>query len=195
MSVYYNIIVYLCTVKEIHFIWGFLPRKTTVLLLNMKPPDFFTDFQNKRATIPTHPSLSSMDEAQELRELAERMGQLRVQDANEDVKSKEENKREEATTNQGRSQTEGPAEEENLGEPALSHAAGRGSRSSQSDPAVTEEQRRQARRHHSTPAGFLSCKGGDGTEPLGVEGPVRAEPGRDEEQLTKSFVMVERHDK
>ncbi|TNN63947.1 Spermatogenesis-associated protein 2 [Liparis tanakae] len=149
------------------------------------------DLQTNRAPNPTHPSLSSMDEAQELRELAERMGQLRVQDANEEVKSKEGNKREEATTNQGSSETEGQAEEETLGEPALSHAAARGSRSSQSDPAVMEEQRR----HHSTPAGFLSCKGGDGTEPLGVEGPVRAEPGKDEEQLTKSFVMVERHDK
>ncbi|XP_078128511.1 uncharacterized protein LOC144531973 isoform X2 [Sander vitreus] len=51
------------------------------------------DLQNKRPDSSKLPSLSSMDEEQDLRKLAERMGQPHVQE------TKEENKREEQNTN------------------------------------------------------------------------------------------------
>ncbi|XP_068573593.1 sodium/potassium/calcium exchanger 1 [Cebidichthys violaceus] len=163
------------------------------------------DLQNKRPANSKLPSLSSMDEEQELRQLAESMCQFHVQETKKEVKRKEENKREEGNTNKERSQTEREAnteaEEENLGKPvmtgpALSHAA---SRSSQFDPAVMEEQKQHTVCHHSTLAvgtkDCQSCKGGDDTEQQEVEDTVRAETGRDEEQLTKSFVIVEHHKK
>ncbi|XP_075932743.1 uncharacterized protein LOC142932645 [Anarhichas minor] len=155
------------------------------------------DLQNKRPANPKLPSLSSTDEVQELRELAESMCQFYVQETKKEVKRKEENKREEGNTNKERSQTQreantdGEAEEENLGKPA--------SRSSQFDPAMMEEQKQHTECHHSTLAASTadcqSCTGGDNTEQQEVEDTVRAETGRDEEELTKSFVIVEHHKK
>ncbi len=174
----------------------------------------FIDLQNKRPDNPEIPSLSSMDEEQELRELAEleeRMGQLRVQETKE-VKRKEENKRGEKNTNKERKKkerkagTEGEEEEQNLRKPvvetgpALSHAASRCTRSSQSDPAVTKEQKQPTVCQLSlltiSTADSQSCKDEGSTGQQEGEDTERTETGRvEEEQLAQSFVIVEHHKK
>ncbi|KAL7383222.1 hypothetical protein ABVT39_006858 [Epinephelus coioides] len=170
------------------------------------------ELQNKKPANPKLSSLSSMDEAQELRELAERMGQLHVQETKEEVKTKEENKRGEENTNKERRKkgrkvsTEKEAEEQSLRKPvmetgpALTHSASRCTRSSQSDPAVMKEQKQPTVCHRSpltvSTADCQSCKGGGSTGQQEGEDTVRAETGRgEEEQLAQSFVIVEHHKK
>ncbi|XP_070696824.1 uncharacterized protein [Pempheris klunzingeri] len=147
------------------------------------------------------PSLSSMDDEQDLRDLAERMGQLDLQETKEEVKTKEENKRGEDKTNkEGRknvkkASTEGGAEEQNPRRPqvergpAQSHAARRCSRSSQSDSLKVKEQKQPSVCHPSpltySTADCQNCEG---------EHSKRAETGRgEEEQLAQGFVIVEHH--
>lgn len=93
----------------------------------------FTDLQNKRAAYPKLSSLSSMDELLELKELAERMGQLHVHETNEEVKRNEEKTDKERVKKERKASTEGEAGEPvtETG-PALSTC----SSSSQSDPTV-----------------------------------------------------------
>ncbi|XP_029305234.1 uncharacterized protein LOC115019783 [Cottoperca gobio] len=157
------------------------------------------DLQNKRAANPKTPSLCSMDEEQELIELAERMDQLHVQ--GEEVKRKKKHKIEEENTNKERrkkgrkASTERESEEQNIrmeAGPALSHAASRCTRSSQSDPVLMKEQPDVC--HHSplsiSAAEHQSCEGGSTGQQQG-EDTVRGE----EEQLAQSFVIVEHHKK
>ncbi|CAB1450241.1 unnamed protein product [Pleuronectes platessa] len=79
----------------------------------------------KRLSTPALPSLSSRDEDWELRGLAERMkDQLHVQENNEEVIRKEENKRGENTNkerreNERKISTEGEVEEQNLMKPVV----------------------------------------------------------------------------
>ncbi|XP_054455605.1 uncharacterized protein si:ch211-189a15.5 isoform X2 [Anoplopoma fimbria] len=169
------------------------------------------DLQNKRLTNPKLPSMSSTDEVQEQRELADSMYQLHLQDTKKEGERKEENKKEEKNTNNERSNTEREAsteeeaEEENLGKPAMTApalgcAASRCTRSSQSDPAVMKEQKQHTVCHHSTLAvstvDCQSCIGGETTEQQEIEDTAIAETGRGvEEQLTQSFVIVELHKK
>ncbi|XP_044068954.1 uncharacterized protein si:ch211-189a15.5 isoform X2 [Siniperca chuatsi] len=139
--------------------------------------------QDKRASNPEPPSLSSMDEEQELRELAERMGQLHVQETKEEVKRKGERK----------ASTEGEAVMETG--PALSYAASRCTRSSQSGPALMKEQKQ----HPSLPtvgtAGCQSCEEGGSAGQQGGGDTDGAETGPgEEEQLAHSFVIIH-HDK
>ncbi|XP_051279707.1 uncharacterized protein si:ch211-189a15.5 isoform X2 [Dicentrarchus labrax] len=160
------------------------------------------DLQNKRPVSPEHTSLSSMEEERDLRELAERMGQLHVQEPKEEVKRKEENKREEESTSKERrkierkASAEGEAKEQNLRRPVmetgplLSCAAGRCTRSSQSNPALMKEQRQPAV-CQPTPlsvstADCQSCTGGQ------QEGDSeRAETGRgEEEELAEEYCIL-----
>lgn len=164
----------------------------------------FTDLQYKRPTKPENPSLTSMDEEQELKELAERMGQLCAQETNKEVKKrKDDNKREEENTNKERrkkrrnASTEGEAEEQNLSKtvmetsPAQSHAASRCTRSSQSDPTVMKEQK-QPNLCHPSPLTNTDNQEGDVRETHGD----RAATGRgEEEQLAQSFVIVKHYKK
>ncbi|XP_035519995.1 DNA ligase 1-like [Morone saxatilis] len=161
------------------------------------------DLQNKRPVSPEHTSLSSTEEERDLRELAERMGQLHVQEPKEEVKRKEENKREEESTSKERrkkerkTSSEGEAKEQNLRRPVmetgpvLSCAAGRCTRSSQSDPAVMKEQRQPAVCQPSllsiSTADCQSCTGGQ------QEGDSeRAETGRgeEEEELAEEYCIL-----
>lgn len=166
-----------------------------------------TDLQNKRPDNPEIPSLSSMDEEQELRKLAERMGQLHVHETKEEVKRKEENKRREKNTNkerkkkEGKASTEGEAEEQNLKKPvmetgpALSHAASRCTRSYHFDPAVMKEQKQPIVCQPSLQTvSTADCQSSTGQEE--GEDTERTETGHgEEEQLAQSFVIVEHHKK
>nr|XP_019959094.1 PREDICTED: uncharacterized protein LOC109639855 [Paralichthys olivaceus] len=117
--------------------------------------------QKKRLSRPDTASLSSMDEEQELMELAERMRvQLHVQETNEEVIRKEDNKRGDNTNKEGRKNkrkisTEGEVEEQDLMKPvvetgqALSYDAGRITRTSQPGPAWMKEQKQTAMCHCS----------------------------------------------
>ncbi|KAM8860326.1 uncharacterized protein AB9W97_019907 [Spinachia spinachia] len=123
------------------------------------------------------PPLSSTDGVQCKTELAESL--LHVQDTR-----KEEYNGEEGNTRQERSR---PGEE-TLGQLMMmrtqpSPVASRSTRFSQSDPAMMGEQMQHVPLATST-ADSQSSKGGDGADTV-----------RDEEQLTKSFVMVELHKK
>ncbi|KAM7408067.1 hypothetical protein PAMA_001967 [Pampus argenteus] len=159
------------------------------------------DLQNNRPSKPEHLSLTSMDEEQALRELAERMGQCHVQETKEEVKKKDDNKRGEENTNKERrkkgrkANIAEEAEEQNLRKPmmetnpAQSHAASRCTRSSQSQPHLC----------HPSPlilsTADCQCGGGGGT--CYQEGDVReTHTGQEEEeQLAQSFVMVDHHKK
>ena len=102
-----------------------------------------------------------MDEERELMGLADRMrDQLHVQETNEEVIRKEENKRGENTNkerkeNERKTSTEGEVEEQNLMKPvvetgpALSYDAGKSTRSSQPGPAWMKEQKQPTVCHHS----------------------------------------------
>ncbi|KAM7385000.1 hypothetical protein PAMP_001101 [Pampus punctatissimus] len=170
------------------------------------------DLQNNRPSKPEHLSLTSMDEEQALRELAERMGQLHVQETKEEVKKKDDNKRGEENTNKERrkkgrkANTAEEAEEQNLTKPmmetnpAQSHAASRCTRSSQSDPTVMKEQK-QPHLCHPSPLTLSTadcpCGGGGSTcyqgEDVRETHTDRTATGQDEEeQLTQSFVIVEK---
>nr|XP_040033974.1 spermatogenesis-associated protein 2-like [Gasterosteus aculeatus aculeatus] len=122
------------------------------------------------------PPLSSTDAVQQKAELAE--SPLHVQDTKKEVERKLDNHGE-----------EGHTREDTLGQPVTAgpepgHAA---SRSSRSDPAEMEEQKQ----HLPLATGAAeSFRGGDGAEQQESK-----DTGRDEEQLTKSFVMVELHKK
>ncbi|XP_034465369.1 uncharacterized protein LOC117775905 isoform X1 [Hippoglossus hippoglossus] len=106
------------------------------------------DIPKKRLSRPDLPSLSSMDEERELKGLAERMrDQLHVQETNEEVNRKEENKRGENTNkerreNEKKISTEGEVEDPNLMKPvvetgpALSYDAGGGSTEGQEKEEV-----------------------------------------------------------
>ncbi|GLD61855.1 uncharacterized protein AKAME5_002578200 [Lates japonicus] len=146
-----------------------------------------------------------MDEEKDLRDLAERMGQLCVQERKDEVNRKGENKRREENTNQEmrkkdrKASTEGEAEE-NLRKPVMETGpvqgtdANRCTRSSQSDPAAMKEQRQLTVRHPSpltvSTADCQGCKGSTG-KPQEGEDTERAETGRgEEEQLAQSFVIL-----
>lgn len=172
----------------------------------------FTDLQTKRPTKPEHPSLTSMDEEQELRELAERMGQLHAQETKEEVKKKDDYKRGGENTNKERrkkgrmASIEGEAEEQNLRKPVMetspaqSHAASRCTRSSHSDPTVMKEQKQPSLCYPSpVTVSTADCQSGGGST-SNQEGEVRethtdrAATGRgEEEQLAQSYVIVEHH--
>lgn len=72
----------------------------------------FTDPEIERPANQGLPSQSSTDEEQELRELAERMGQLHVHKIKEEVKRKEENKRGREKANKERRKNERKASTE-----------------------------------------------------------------------------------
>ncbi|XP_044229528.1 uncharacterized protein si:ch211-189a15.5 isoform X1 [Thunnus albacares] len=170
------------------------------------------DLQTKRPTKPEHPSLTSMDEEQELRELAERMGQLHAQETKEEVKKKDDYKRGGENTNKERrkkgrmASIEGEAEEQNLRKPVMetspaqSHAASRCTRSSHSDPTVMKEQKQPSLCYPSpVTVSTADCQSGGGST-SNQEGEVRethtdrAATGRgEEEQLAQSYVIVEHH--
>ncbi|KAG7999850.1 hypothetical protein GBF38_001908 [Nibea albiflora] len=168
----------------------------SIMEMQMNYPDLaFRELQTKRPTSPGPPSLSSTDEEQELRELAERMGQLHVQETKVENKSGEESTIKERRKKERKVSTEGEAEEQNLRRPvmetgpALSCAASRCTRSSQYDPTVMKEPKPVC---HPPPQ---TNGGGSAVQPEG-EDSERAEKGRaEEEQLAQSFVIVERHKK
>uniref|UniRef100_UPI003AAA6775 uncharacterized protein n=1 Tax=Centroberyx gerrardi TaxID=166262 RepID=UPI003AAA6775 len=128
------------------------------------------------------PSLSCMEEEQELKELAERMGQLHVQEAREDRRRKEEEKTrcEESKNKEKRRKKERePKEEEEQKQPILCHP------SPLTDCNIPDCQ---------------SCAGGAGTERREAErrsekDGERAERGGEDEHLAQSYVIVERHKK
>ncbi|XP_010750129.2 uncharacterized protein LOC104935915 [Larimichthys crocea] len=149
------------------------------------------ELQTKKPTSPGPPSLSSTDEEQELRELAERMGQLHVQETKAENKRGEESTIKERRKKERKVSTQGEAEEQNLRRPvmetgpALSCAASRCTRSSQCDPTVMKEPKPVC---HPPP----QTEGGGAVQQEGE----RAEKGRaEEEQLAQSFVIVECHKK
>lgn len=199
----------------------FLSWKTKVFLLAVLKMNctlqykcetlIFPDLQNKSPANPGLPSLNSMDEEQALRDLAERMGQLHVQETNKEVRRKEEKKRGENTykerrKNEREASKEGEAEEQNLRKPvmetagpALSHAASRCTRSSQSDPTEMKEQKQPSMCHPSplsvSNAACQNCKGGSTGQQEGEDN-EGADTGRgEEEQLAQSYVIVEHHKK
>ncbi|XP_018548981.1 uncharacterized protein si:ch211-189a15.5 [Lates calcarifer] len=160
--------------------------------------------QNKTPAKPELSSLGSIDEEKDLRDLAERMGQLCVQERKDEVNRKGEKKRREENTNQemrkkGRkASTEGEADEQNLRKPVMETGPAQGTdanrctRSSQS-----EREQRQLTVHHPSPltvstADCQSCTGAGSTgKPQEGEDSERAETGRgEEEQLAQSFVIL-----
>lgn len=167
----------------------------------------FSDLQNKSPPKAEHPSLTATDEEQELRELAERMGQLHVQQTKEEAKKKEDGKRGEENPNKERrkkgrtTSTEEGAEEQSLRKPVMetspvqSHPASRCTRSFQSDPTAMKEQK-QPSVCHLAPLSISTadCQSGGGGGTSNQEGEVReghtdrAATGRAEED--QSFVMV-----
>ncbi|XP_071337729.1 uncharacterized protein [Trachinotus anak] len=162
--------------------------------------------QNKSPTQPEPSSLGTEDEEKDLRELAERMGQLSVQEGKQEPKRKGEVKRREENSNKERRKkerkvsTEGEADMQTLRKPvmetgpALSHDAGRCTRSSQLDPAVMKEQKQPTVCHPSALTDCQSCEGSSGQQ--GGEDPERAAAGRaEEEQPAHSFVIVKHHRK
>lgn len=172
-------------------------RAKVLLLAVLKITLIFTEPQNKRSANPGVPSQSSTEEEQELRELAERMGQLHVHETKEEVK------RGEAQANKERRKKEREAEERNLKRPVmetgagpgLSHAASRRTRPSQSDPAMMKEQKQPGARHSpplTVSAADCRSKGGSTGQQEGEE----SETGRgEEEQLAHGYVLVEHHNK
>lgn len=145
--------------------------------------------------------MSSMDEERELRELAEKMGQLHVHEAKEESKRRKEKERGEENTNKERRKDERKAstgreaEEQNFRRPVIetgpapSHVARRCSRSSHSDPAVGKEQKKPSPLTVSM-ADRQSCRGGSTGRQEG-EDTDRAEAGRgEEEQLAHGYVML-----
>ncbi|XP_040906641.1 uncharacterized protein LOC121190118 [Toxotes jaculatrix] len=159
-----------------------------------------SDVQNRKPTRLLLPSLSSVDEEQELRQLAETMGQLQVQENEGEVKREAERKRAEENTSKERrkkkrkASTEGEEEELSLRKPVMetgpppSHDGSRCTKSSQPDPDPVC--------HPSAlTADCQSCnRGGGGDED--TQDTERAETGRgEEEQLAQSFVIVEHHKK
>ncbi|XP_026210549.1 uncharacterized protein LOC113158681 [Anabas testudineus] len=168
------------------------------------------DALNKSLAKAEPSSLSSVDEEQELRELAQRMGQLHVHEFKEEAKRKEEHKKGGENTNKERRlkwrkpRTEEDPEQQNFRKPVmetggeLSHDAGRHSRSSQSDHTVTEQN--QPNMYHPsavavTTADCESCKGEGGTGQHEGEDPGRVDAGQRQDQLAHSFVIVEPHKK
>lgn len=164
----------------------------------------FTGVQNKTPAKPELSSLGSIDEEKDLRDLAERMGQLCVQERKDELNRKGEKKRREENTNQemrkkGRkASTEGEADEQNLRKPVMETGPAQGTdanrctRSSQS-----EREQRQLTVHHPSPltvstADCQSCTGAGSTgKPQEGEDSERAETGRgEEEQLAQSFVIL-----
>lgn len=156
----------------------------------------FTEPQSKRPASPGLPSQSSTEEEQELRELAERMGQLHVHE--------EEVRRGEVKANKEKRKKEREAEERNLRRPVmeegtgpgLSHAAKRRTRSSQSNLAVMREQKHPDACHSSpltvSTTGRERMEGGSTGQQEGEE----SETGRgEEEQLAHGYVIVEHHNK
>lgn len=108
------------------------------------------DLQNKRLVNTGLHSLSSMDEEQEeqeLRKLAERMGQLHVKKSKQELRGKEERREEEQTNKEKKASTKDGAKESNLRRPVmetgpgLSHVTSGCIESSQSDTAVMKEDR------------------------------------------------------
>ncbi|XP_034755151.1 uncharacterized protein LOC117960938 [Etheostoma cragini] len=155
------------------------------------------DLENKRPDTSTLPSLSSMDEEQDLRKLAERMGQPHVQETKEEVNSKEENKREVQNTSRERrkterkASTEGEAEEQNLRKPVMKTGPAQSHAHSEKQSTVC---------HHSqltfSKADCQGCKGGGSPGQREGEDTIRAETGRgEEEQLSQSNVIVENNRK
>ncbi|KAM9345092.1 uncharacterized protein ABDE67_013987 [Symphorus nematophorus] len=156
------------------------------------------DLQNKR---PAHLGLlsqSSMEEEQQqLRELAEKMGQLHVHETIEDQKRKdEENANKERRKKERKASAEREAEEQDLRRqtmdtgPVLSHAASISTRSSQSDPAVMTEPVVCQPLPLSVSTDCQRCRGGSTGQQDGEE------TGKgEEEQLAHSYVIVEHHKK
>ncbi|XP_056250512.1 uncharacterized protein si:ch211-189a15.5 isoform X2 [Seriola aureovittata] len=153
---------------------------------------------NKRPTQPEPSSLTTEDDEEDLRGLAERMGQLRVQEHKQkELRRRGENRRREDSTNKERRKkdrkvsTEGEAEEQKLRKPvmetgpALNHEASRCSGSSQPDPAAMKEQKQ------STVTDCESCEGGGSTgqQEGGDPGPEEEEE-EEEEEPPQSFVIV-----
>ncbi|KAM3606653.1 uncharacterized protein V6R79_020651 [Siganus canaliculatus] len=145
------------------------------------------DVQHKRLTKPRLSSSSSTDEEQERRELAELAGRLSQQGNTEETKG------EPASNKERKASTKRVAEDPNLTSPvmetspALSHATGRYSRSSQVDhpPALLTD-------------GAADCQRSQGGSTRQHEGDSaeRAQTGQgEEEHLAHSYVMVEQNKK
>lgn len=154
------------------------------------------DTTDQRPAKPRLSSLSSMEEDnQQLRELAERMGQLHVHE--EELKRKEEEStNKERRKKERKASAEREAEEQNLRRPmmetgpVLSRSASGSARSSQSDPAGMTESTVCEPSPLSTSADCLRCRGGSTGQQEGEE------TGRgEEEQLAHSYVIVEHHKK
>lgn len=139
-----------------------------------------------------------MDEEQELRQLAQRMGQLHVSDTREEVKRKDGPKKGGENVNKDKSKkwrkprTEGDAEEQSLRKPVMetgaapSHEPSRCSRPSHYDHAAVKEQKQV---HHPSlvsvaPADCESCRRGDGAAQQDGHDPER------EEQVAQSFILI-----
>ncbi|XP_070772320.1 spermatogenesis-associated protein 2 [Enoplosus armatus] len=127
----------------------------------------------QQQTAAEPPSLDSTDKEQELRELAEMMGQLRVHETNEEVR-REENEGGEESADKGEVE-EHPASEHPASEhPASEHPA---SEHPASDPVATEERKQPA-------ADRRSCReGGEDTDDTETA------------ESAQSFVIVDHHKK
>lgn len=158
------------------------------------------------------PSLSSMEEEEEeLRELAEKMGQLDVYDVREERRRrKSENKREDETKNKKKREKEReaskeeeeaellhilrkPVEDKNTAQSPVTanHGVNRAKRSSQLDPGAMKGEQ---------PSATNFKAGADETKQEGEWSDThleRAEKGSrgEEEQLAHSYVIVEHHKK
>lgn len=170
----------------------------------------FTDFQNKRLPTQEHPSLTATEEEQELRELAERMGQHHIQQTKEEAKKKEDSMNKDRRKKGRKVSTEagGRVEEEPIlrkpvmeTSPVQSHPPSRSTaRSFQPDATVMKEQKQPTMMcvcHPApltVPAADCQCVGGGagGGSTSNQEGEVRENhpdraAGREEEQ---SFVII-----
>ncbi|KAF3708496.1 Spermatogenesis-associated protein 2 Spermatogenesis-associated protein PD1 [Channa argus] len=169
------------------------------------------DAQNNKPDLLS--SMSSVDDDQDLIDLAERMGQIHVQETKDEMNRKEEsrrgdeNKRKERRKKGRKMRAQEESEEHNLRKPvmeigpAVSHDVSRCTRSSLSVHAVMKQQKQATASHHLplniSTADCESSKGGGGsTGQQEGEEAGRAETGHgEEEHLAQSFVIVEHHKK
>ncbi|XP_029927009.1 uncharacterized protein LOC115372975 isoform X2 [Myripristis murdjan] len=175
-----------------------------------EPPPW-TDYQTAAGlqnTTPPRaeaPSLTSMEEEQELNKLAERMGQLSVLGTGEDRGKQEEEKRDEEMRKQEKEANEGDEEEvqvlhklrntveENPPQVLLGHGT------SQLDGGILKQQKQPTLCHPSLQticnvSDCQTCKGGAGI--VGWEGEKRHERdgergGGEDEHLAQSYIIVE----
>ncbi|KAK2848622.1 hypothetical protein Q5P01_008456 [Channa striata] len=158
------------------------------------------DAQNKK---PELSSLSSVDEDQDLRDLAERMGQVHVEETKEEMSSGrgEVNKSTERRKKGRKTSIQGESEEHNLRKPvmetgsAVGHDSCRYSRSSQSAHAVIKQQTQASVCYPSAlNISRASCESSI-RQQEGEEGGGADTAHGEEEHLAKSFVIVEHHKK